>query len=399
MSCESGAILPHKSTIDYILLKLAARCNINCSYCYWFRDETVYEKPRVLTPEAEEALLAKLESHIRKYEVKSFFILFHGGEPLLFGKPRFAQLCRKLRRLEQDLGFKLRLSVTTNGTLIDQEFAELISRYRVGVTLSVDGPQEVHDTNRVDFQGRGTFARTMAALSLLRNAGVEPAILAVCHPDQDPRDTCEFFLNELQANWFDILVPDATHEDPPPSIAAYYKKLFDLWYDTYSPKGVQIRFLESLVKGLVGIESRSESIGYGPIMTTTMHTDGSLEALDVLRIADHGITRSNHNILTHELQDVQQDPFWLEVWQASLHLHPTCESCVYRFPCGGGHLASRWSKASRFHNPSVYCEDFKQIFQHVWSRIAPDMYVYTPEASFPILSAAEDLQAKEVAGA
>ena len=39
----------------FVLVKLASRCNINCTYCYWFRDAEVYRKPAVLTAEAEDA--------------------------------------------------------------------------------------------------------------------------------------------------------------------------------------------------------------------------------------------------------------------------------------------------------------------------------------------------------
>jgi sulfatase maturation enzyme AslB (radical SAM superfamily) len=38
----------------FVLVKLASRCNINCTYCYWFRDAEVYNKPAVLTIEAED---------------------------------------------------------------------------------------------------------------------------------------------------------------------------------------------------------------------------------------------------------------------------------------------------------------------------------------------------------
>ena len=40
----------------FVLVKLASRCNINCTYCYRFRDAQVYEKPAVLTLEAEDAI-------------------------------------------------------------------------------------------------------------------------------------------------------------------------------------------------------------------------------------------------------------------------------------------------------------------------------------------------------
>ena len=70
----------------FILVKLAARCNIKCTYCYWFRDAMVYKKPAVLTPEAEDVFCQRLEEHIREFGLPFFLLVFHGGEPLLFPK-------------------------------------------------------------------------------------------------------------------------------------------------------------------------------------------------------------------------------------------------------------------------------------------------------------------------
>jgi uncharacterized protein len=41
----------------------------------------------------------------------------------------------------------------------------------------------------------------------------------------------------------------------------------------------------------------------------------------------------------------------------------------------GGHLAQRWSKERGFDNPSVYCDSWKRIFDHIWARIAPTLIV------------------------
>ena len=364
--------------VDYILLKLAARCNIACTYCYWFRDQTVYDKPKTLLPEVETALIEKLERHIRTHGLKNFFILFHGGEPLLFGKRRFAALCAQLRDVEKRCDFKLKLAVTTNGILVDEDWARLFHEHQVGVTISVDGPTDVNDRRRVDFRGRGTYERVLRGVAALRGAGLEPGFLAVCDPQVDPGRICSFFLDEIGTKQFDILVPDRTHEDPPLPIGDFYTALFDLWHDRYAAEGVHIRFLESIAKGLLGFESRSESIGFGPNITTTLHTDGSLESLDVLRIGGDGLTASSFNILTHELQEARHDPFWREALHASLNLHDTCRACPYHFACGGGHLASRWSNAKRLDNPSAHCDELKKIFQHTWNRIAPDLYFETP---------------------
>jgi uncharacterized protein len=369
---------------DYLLLKLAARCNLNCTYCYWFRDASVYEKPKVLTEEAEGALLVKLEEHILRYGLKNFSILFHGGEPLLFGKARMVRLADALRELEGRTGCSIHLSITTNGVLIDDEWASVFRFYRIGTTLSIDGPPELHDLARVDHAGRGSYGKVTAALETLRRYGIEPGILAVCRPAEDPRRLVRHFVEELGIRGFDVLIPDATHQEQPAPIAPYYKELFDTWYDEMGPLGVRIRFAHALLKGVLGGESHLESIGYGPIQTCAMLTDGSLEPLDVLRIAGYQATRTQVSILTHTFQDVTADPVWRRAFDAASSLSEACTACEYRRACGGGFLPHRWSEARGYDNPSVYCADLKEIFDHVWSRVVPDLRVTVGTRRLPL---------------
>jgi|GEM_PF-400947 len=373
---QNAAAKPRcRRPIDYILLKLAARCNIACDYCYWFRDESVLKKPPTLTTDAEDALIHRLRLHIEKYSLSKFAVLFHGGEPLLFGPNRFARLCQRLRTLDVETGCRFKLDVTTNGLLINDAWVELFRNYQVGVTLSIDGPGEVHDAHRVDFSHRGTYLRVIAALNTLRAGGIQPGVLAVCTPDRDPRDLLATFVDELDIKGFDILIPDANHEDNPPSIAPYYKRLFDLWLSDYAPRGVRIRIIENMLLGLMGGETRSETLGYGPVDRVTILTDGSIEALDILRIAGNGSTASGLNLVTHELQEIERDPVWRSALDASLTLAAACVNCVYSRACGGGHIASRWSSLRQYDNPSVYCADLKAMFEHAWATIRPTLYV------------------------
>ncbi|HEY6255867.1 MAG TPA: radical SAM protein [Xanthobacteraceae bacterium] len=364
------------STIfKYILVKLAARCNIDCSYCYWFRDQAVYDMPKILPLEVEGQFLDKLRTHVTTHRLASFSVILHGGEPLLFGKPRLRALCAKLTALEEATGVEIRTSITTNGVLIDQEWAGLFKQFGIGVTLSLDGAEEQHDRRRVDHRGRGTYKKAVNALALLREVGIEPGILAVCDPEGEPAELCRAFVDTLGIKNFDVLIPDATHDDTVISIERYYTKLFDLWFDDYSRRGIGIRFIENMLRGTVGLRSTTEAIGYGPITTLTMLTDGSLEPLDVLRIAGHGATRTHYNVRAHQFQDVQGDATWREAQRSSLNLSAICRACEFRDACGGGYLPWRWSKDRRYDNPSVYCADLKAMFQHVWRRVSPTLYV------------------------
>ena len=51
MKSADGAV-DGPPVFNFVLVKLASRCNIACAYCYWFRDSEVYNKPAVLTAEA-----------------------------------------------------------------------------------------------------------------------------------------------------------------------------------------------------------------------------------------------------------------------------------------------------------------------------------------------------------
>jgi len=370
-------------TFQYILLKLASRCNLKCTYCYWFRDETVYEKPAILSQEAEYAFLTKLEKHINSHKLRRFSVLFHGGEPLLFGKKRFYKLCNSLKGIEERTGASIDLSITTNGLLLDKEWISYILNFKIHVTISMDGPPDVHDQFRIDHMGKGSYSRVESNLILLRENGIDPGILSVCNPIEEPDKIVKHLAETLNLKHFDILVPDATHEEHPVSISAYYKRLFDIWYDRNFGY-IEIRYIRNLVKGLLGGTSSSESIGYGPITTLTLLTDGSLEPLDVLRIAGNGHTKTNYSIMTHTFQDITKDPAWIEAFHASLNLSEKCQECEYKKACGGGFLPTRWSKENRYNNPSVYCEDIKEIFEHIWERIVPELQVKAKGIEIPI---------------
>jgi uncharacterized protein len=368
------------AAFNFVLVKLASRCNINCTYCYWFRDPEVYNKPPVLTLDAEDQFCARLEQHIHKYELDQFLLVFHGGEPLLFPKYRFCDLQNKLSDIERRTGCKIERGLTTNAILIDEEWTSLFKAHDVNVTVSLDGPPEINDKQRVDFKGRGTLAATLRGLDCLRAAGIEPGLISVCNPSTDPERIVAYIVEELGILHFDILPPDATHSDNPPPIADYFIRLFDVWFDRYAERGVRISTLDAMIRGLTGHLSASDTIGLGPIYTVTLMTDGALEALDVLRIAGAGSTASNANVRDNALQDVQNDPIWREAFHASMNLAEVCRKCELLDSCGGGHLAQRWSPQRRFDNPSVYCESWKRIFDRIWRRIAPTLVLeYEPQ--------------------
>ncbi|MGO9005968.1 MAG: radical SAM protein [Beijerinckiaceae bacterium] len=374
---QSGAApaLAEVPIFTFILVKLASRCNIDCTYCYWFRDADVYKKPSVLTVAAEDAFCQRLEEHIKHFEIETFMAVFHGGEPLLFPKRRFIALQDKLRAIENRTGCTIQRGVTTNAILIDPDWIKIFKTYDVMPSVSLDGPAEIHDLTRVVYDGKGTHAATLRGMELLRAAGIEPGIISVCNPATDPAKVLAYIVDDLGIKEFDILPPDAKHGDDPPPIADYFIRLFDVWFDTYAARGVRINTIDAMIRGLSGRLSLCDTIGLGPVDTLTLMTDGTLEPHDVLRIAGDGSTATQSSVFANQLQDVQDDPRWLGAFKASLTLPEVCRACEFLDGCGGGHLAQRWSAERQFDNPSVYCDSWKRILNHIWERISPTLVV------------------------
>jgi uncharacterized protein len=139
-----------------------------------------------------------------------------------------------------------------NAILVDEEWIALFKEHDVSVTVSLDGPAEINDRFRVGFKGEGTLAQTLEGLKMLQAADLDPGLISVCNPGTDPEKVLSFVVDELGYTHFDILPPDATHADNPPPIDEYFIRLFDLWFDKYAARGVNIDTLDAMIRGLVG---------------------------------------------------------------------------------------------------------------------------------------------------
>jgi uncharacterized protein len=367
-----------QSPIGYLLVKVAARCNIDCSYCYWFRDKSVYAKPKLMSSAVLGQLLKRIEEQIIRYSMPQFSILLHGGEPMLWGIQNFRHIAEECRSISMRTGCAFELAVTTNGVLIDEAWLDCFERNDVAVTVSIDGPAHIHDIHRRTFQGGPTHTLVERAVRLLQTRGIQVGVLAVCNPAYHPKEFVDFFAG-IGIDGLDIMLPDATFEDDPPRVAQFYCDLFDLWLEANRDKRtVSIRSIEDMVAGLLGGRSSSEGIGYGPQEICAIMTDGSMEPLDVLRIAGDGSTKTTFNIFENTIEDIKNEPRWKAARDASLNLSDKCKQCRYVEACGGGYLPHRFSKRNGFDNPSVYCDDLYATFSYMQSVLEKHVYVSKP---------------------
>jgi len=359
--------------LSSLLVKVASSCNLRCCYCYWFRDSHVKSLPKTIPSEVKEMFLCRLAHHIKKYNLKEFFISFHGGEPLLYNFYDFKDFLQKISDLSEKYDCKIRCSIQTNGILINKHWASLFKKFNLAVGISIDGPKKIHDLNRYNQKRKGSFDTVLSGITILQESGIDFGILAVANPLSEPSEVVDFFVNTLFVRDFDILLPDYNHDDKEAgrvvSVYIYYKKLFDVFCEFQKTTPIQIRLFKNILATVLGYQSSMDVIGYGPSTVITLEPDGQLNGADVLRInAPHGFKKAN--LISESLDSYKNNPLINWIISQSLTLSVKCQRCFLKFACGGGYFPHRYSsKTSDYQNPSIYCEDIKNIYKYIINKM------------------------------
>lgn len=145
---------------------LTYRCNARCVYC---GVESVADQTELSSEEALRLLDLLIDSGM-------VALTLTGGECLI--RPDVGQIIARARTR------KVIVKVNTNGFLVPAKIEELVGVDEV--TLSLDGPEEIHDQAR----GRGSFAKVLAAAKVLKEHSV-PMIFNVTVSDHNVRVTDE----------------------------------------------------------------------------------------------------------------------------------------------------------------------------------------------------------------
>lgn len=79
-----------------LVVKIASRCNLNCSYCFMYNlgDETYKLQPKFMKEDTVDQILRQTKKYIIRHDKKYFTFLFHGGEPLLVNPSFFIEIGR-----------------------------------------------------------------------------------------------------------------------------------------------------------------------------------------------------------------------------------------------------------------------------------------------------------------
>lgn len=153
--------------LSSLLLEVTEKCNLRCRYCIYhpehleFRDFGHRDMDFEVAKKAIDFVLE--HSSQTKEEV---VIGFYGVEPLL-NYPLIKNCVQYVKNQAANCGRKIAFSMTTNSTLINKDIADFLTDNDFNIIISLDGPEELHNENRVYIDEQGSFNDTIAGVKTI----------------------------------------------------------------------------------------------------------------------------------------------------------------------------------------------------------------------------------------
>lgn len=138
--------------VGSLVLNVANKCNLHCSYCY--EPEAAKYGPVPVQMEWETARTSVDFLFHKAGGNSEVNLIFFGGEALLNFK-LMQQVVAYAQEKGRAAGKRVDFSLTTNGTLLTDEVIDFFQEHRFGITVSMDGPQELHDRRRFFLTAKG----------------------------------------------------------------------------------------------------------------------------------------------------------------------------------------------------------------------------------------------------
>jgi len=359
------------SQMTNLYLVLTHKCNLECQYCFVSQSFTEKERKVIMTPDIAKRGIDLWAKHIKRNIVKdnNYLIIFYGGEPLmnlltLQTSLEYIQELQDKKHLPQE---NLEKVIITNGTLINAKISKLLKKYCVGVTISIDGTNEIHDAYRIDKKGQGSFKQAKKAIKILQSEKIDIYASVTVTPynieliKEIPRLLNKMGIKELGLNMLVAKTPFLVK--PNILIKEYYKQATQEMIKTFS-SARKIKIHEAKLG--IKVDAFTQQEFYPP---DCMAYGGQIV------VQPNGLISPCHANSKYNIRHIEnwdknlliQDTSIVKKWRKRLPLYnEKCLKCEAISICGGGCL---WSTEEIGESPmkkdKASCIYTKEAFKFI----------------------------------
>ena len=146
----------------YFMIDLTNRCNMACKYCLREGDE--YTTTKKISKSTVKKICDYILTYCRQNNEDKITIQPWGGERLLEKNTIF-----EIQDYLTANGINPCISIESNGVLLSDELIEELYKRNIWTSISIDGPKQIHDQQRVFRNGKPTHSIVEKNLLKLRD--------------------------------------------------------------------------------------------------------------------------------------------------------------------------------------------------------------------------------------
>lgn len=338
-----------------IILKVTDYCNFSCSFCRYA--QKVNNNPRNMSFSIAKKALYDGATYNIQHGIKHLHVIFHGGEPLLWGIQKFEDIFKfQDDFLVDHSDFIFYNSIQTNAALIDERWITLFIKYNVNVGISIDGPNDLNY-----HEVKSGSVDVITKINLIQKSGLDYGILSVITNKHKGRAQEYYnFIEEQNIKsiglcyCYDPIEHGSVINEV---LSDFLIELFDLYF-TGSYR-FRIREFDCVIRRILGcatqncaFNSRQNCGNYFSVFP-----DGSVHFCDAYEYKNLQLGNINNDDF-YGLRGSKNYTTIVDV----LHRNFTnyCLHCDLLPLCGGGCFRNDLENGKNY-----FCDTYKQVYKHI----------------------------------
>jgi uncharacterized protein len=355
--------------IQHMYFVPTTACNFRCKYCF------VEDEDRKLVPMQmnEETARLGLEVFAKLTEkAEKISLTFYGGEPLMNARVVYYAM-HYVRQLETKGLFKRPVDMTllTNGSLVDAKTVQSVTETRTSVSISIDGPEALHDSARKDLAGVGTYSKAISAYRRFQDSGIVPGVSCTLtkYNIDHIEEIARFIANELRppGMGFNVLLPLISSGNPEDTSPEFAANQLLVAFKILREKGLyEDRVMRRVRPYIEGGFQFKDCMGVGgQLVLTPEGMLGPCQAfLGFSQYFPLNVYSLHARLPLIQSTDVYKNPLF-EEWRHRFPLNMSqCTDCFAISICGGGcPYAAQVNKGSIWQLDDRTCAQAKQTME------------------------------------
>ncbi len=349
MDFDADSLLQDDSYIKSLCLNISHDCNLRCKYCFAGTGDFGGDRQLMSFDTAKQAIDFLLKaSGPRPFCEVDFF----GGEPLMnFDVVKDTVIYAKeaARKIDKEI----RLTLTTNGMLLNEQVRRFLVEHKVKLVLSLDGRAETNDFMRPTASGRGSYERIIPNFQSMVEEldGVDYYLRGTYTKhnldfSHDVEHMASLGFRELSVEPVVASKEEdyAISEEDYPKVSKEYDRLVDLYLD-YQQKGDPFNFFHFNI-----------SLEQGPCLSKRLRSCGA--GFEYLAVTPQGDLYPCHQFVGQPefcLGNVTEGVKDKSISQTFKNTHifnkKDCSKCWARFYCSGGCNANSYQQSGDLLTP------------------------------------------------